>query len=177
MKFGELEFVELGTAGSDLLSKPTQQSIEKNKLGSVLVSEIDPNLSDTAAFCEKYQVEPSVCANCVIVAASRGERTWFAAVMIGGDKRADINGVVRRHLDAKKISFAPMAQAIELTGMEFGAINPIGLPDDWPILVDSSVARLPHAIIGSGIRQSKLLVSGDLLANLSGAMVLNLEKI
>jgi prolyl-tRNA editing enzyme YbaK/EbsC (Cys-tRNA(Pro) deacylase) len=36
-----------------------------------------------------------------------------------------------------------MDTAIELTGMEYGGINPIGLPPEWPILIDKAVAQLP----------------------------------
>ncbi len=96
--------------------------------------------------------------------------------MILATDYADINGVVRRALDARKISFAPMEEATSLTGMGFGGINPIGLPVDWPILVDEKVAALDKAIIGSGLRKSKLLVSGTLLASLPGAQVINLVK-
>ena len=175
MKFGELEF--MGVEGNEkLLSVPTRQGIEQNNLTSVLVTAIDPGVSDTAAFCEKYKTDAKVCANCIVVKASRGDVTRYAAVMIDGESMADINGVVRRHLDARKISFAPMSETVEITGMEFGAINPIGLPADWLILVDAAVAKLDKAIIGSGIRESKLLVSGELLASLPNATVLDMKK-
>lgn len=55
--------------------------------------------------------------------------------------RADTNGVVRRHLDVRKISFAPMDEAVALTGTQYGSITPIGLPDDWPVLVDEGGGR------------------------------------
>lgn len=115
--------------------------------------------------------------NCVIVEARRADKVWYASCMIQSTKRADINNIVRRQLDARKISFASMDKATSLTGMEYGAINPIGLPADWPILVDSDATMLEHAIIGSGIRKSKLLVSGKLLASLPNAKVLDLAKI
>ena len=70
-------------------------------------SAIDPGLADTAAFCEHYEISMADGANCVIVQARRGERTWYAACLVRGSDRADVNGVVRRHLDARKLSFAP----------------------------------------------------------------------
>ncbi len=142
----------------------------------MLVSEIDPKLSDTAAFCEKYGVRLDISVNCVIVQAKRGDRVWYAACLVPATMRADINGAVRRELDAKKVSFAPMDKTVEASGMAYGAISPIGLPADWPILVDSGAAALEHAIIGAGVRQAKLLVSGEILANLPNAKVLSLEK-
>ena len=59
--------------------------------------------------------------------------------MVLATTRADVNGVVRRRLDARKASFAPMDDAVALTGMEYGGITPIGLPADWPVLVDAAV--------------------------------------
>ena len=92
--------------------------------------------------------------------------------MIFGNTRADVNNLARRTLDAKKVSFAPMDEAVAQTEMEYGAITPIGLPSNWPILIDKAVADSEYAIIGSGLRNSKLVVSGDLLASLPNAQVL-----
>src|SRR5580693_1676476 len=73
----------------------------------VQVAEIDPALADTAAFCERYGVSPEESANCVVIAARRGGNTTYAACVVAATTRADVNGLVRRHLDARKASFAP----------------------------------------------------------------------
>ena len=86
--------------------------------------------------------------------------------------RADVNGVVRRRIDARKASFAPMDDAVALTGMDYGGITPIGLPAEWPVLVDAAVAAAPAVVIGSGIRGSKLALPGELAARLPGAEVI-----
>jgi prolyl-tRNA editing enzyme YbaK/EbsC (Cys-tRNA(Pro) deacylase) len=59
------------------------------------------------------------------------------------------------------------------SAMEYGGITPIGLPADWPILVDARVAGTDLVVVGSGIRGSKLLVPGALVASLPGAEVLD----
>ncbi len=175
MRFGNLEFISVDNS-TELVGAPVKESIKQHKLEEILVSEIDPDVSDTSAFCEKYNIELDVSVNCVIVEVRRADRTWYAAILIPATERADINGIVRKTLDARKISFASRDTAVELTKMEFGAITPIGLPSDWPILVDDDVAKLDKAIIGSGIRKSKLLVSGKLLASLPNAKTLPLTK-
>lgn len=175
MKLGNLEFTPVEN-NAGLVCKSTLESIKTNSLTDVLVAEIDPTVSDTAAFCEKYNIGMDVSVNCVIVEAKRADKVWYAACMIPATERIDVNGIVRREIDAKKISFAPMDKAVSLTGMEYGAINPIGLPSDWPILVDTNAANLDQAVIGSGIRKSKLLVPGKLLASLPNAKVLPLTK-
>ncbi len=139
----------------------------------VQVAAIDPALSDTAAFCAGYGVPPEESVNCVVVAARRGGETTYAACMVAATMRADVNGLVRRHLGARKASFGAVDVVTALTGMEYGGITPIGLPADWPVLVDAPVVKLASIVIGSGIRGSKLWLPGRLLADLPGAEVLD----
>jgi prolyl-tRNA editing enzyme YbaK/EbsC (Cys-tRNA(Pro) deacylase) len=171
MTIGTLDWTK-ATERLDLLADPVARAIEG--LDGVEVAEIDPALADTAAFCERYGVEMAESANCVIVAAKRGGEVRYAACMVLATTRADVNGVVRRHLDARKISFAPQEEAVRLTGMEYGGITPLGLPEGWPVLVDAAVAAHPGVVIGSGVRHSKLALSGAVLAGLKTAEVLNL---
>src|SRR6516165_8269563 len=138
----------------------------------VLVAEIDPELADTAAFCQRYGVSPTESANCVVIAGKRGGNTMYAACMVLATTRADVNGLIRRHLDARKASFAPVEAVTAATGMEYGGITPIGLPAGWPVLVDEPVAETGSVVIGSGIRGSKLRLPGRLLAALPAAQVL-----
>ena len=140
--------------------------------GDIEVAAIDPDLADTAAFCEHYGVPLEESANCVVIAARRGGETTYAACLITAVTRADVNGVARRRLGARKASFAPVDDALAATGMEYGGITPIGLPPDWPVLIDAAVARQPHVIIGSGIRGAKLRLPGPLLASLPAAEVI-----
>ena len=140
------------------------------------VAEIDPELADTAAFCEAYDVAPENSANCVVVVGRRGGETRYAAVMVLATMRADVNGVIRSELDVRKCSFAPMDEAVSLTGMEYGGITPIGLPADWPILVDEAVLAASEVVIGSGLRASKILVPATELLGLPNARQLRLAS-
>lgn len=137
----------------------------------VLAAEIDPGLADTAAFCERYGVAMEDSANCVVIAGRRGSETRYAACVVLATTRADVNGTVRRLLDARKASFAAMEEATTLTGMEFGGITPIGLPEGWPVLVDEGVLAREMVVIGSGVRRSKLALPAARLSELPGAQV------
>lgn len=137
-----------------------------------LVAPIDPELADTATFCQTYGVELGASANCVVIAAKRGGRTRLAACVVLATTRVDVNGFVRRHLDARKVSFAAMDVAVAETRMEYGGITPFGLPADWLVLVDAAVVGVPQVVVGSGIRASKLVVPGSSLAALPTAQVL-----
>ncbi len=159
---------------TDLLAPPVASAIAGLGLAGVHVAEIDPALADTAAFCERYGVALDVSANCVVVAGRRGSETRLAACVVLATMRADVNGVVRRRIDARKASFAPMDLAVAETGMEYGGITPVGLPAGWPVLVDEAVVAAGLVIVGSGVRRSKLVLPGALLATLPGAEVLTL---
>ena len=140
--------------------------------GEVMVAEIDPDLADTAAFCAAYGVRLEESANCVVVAARRGETATMAACVVLATTRADVNRLVRKHLGARRASFAAMEEAVAASGMEYGGITPVGLPAGWPLLVDAAVAAAPRVVVGSGLRRSKLWLPGKALAALPGAEVL-----
>jgi prolyl-tRNA editing enzyme YbaK/EbsC (Cys-tRNA(Pro) deacylase) len=107
----------------------------------------------------------------VVIAARRGEETTYAACMVLATTKADVNTLVRKRLGARKASFAPMDVAVELTGMEYGGITPIGVPAGWPVLVDAAVAAAAVVVVGSGVRRSKVWLPGSALAALPGAEV------
>lgn len=140
---------------------------------SVGVAEIDPDLADTAAFCDRYGVPATQSANCVVISGKREGEVKFAACVVLATSRADVNGAARRALDVRKASFAATDTAVELTGMEYGGITPIGLPAGWPILVDAAVTATEAVVIGSGVRRSKLALAGKSLADLPGVMVMD----
>jgi prolyl-tRNA editing enzyme YbaK/EbsC (Cys-tRNA(Pro) deacylase) len=100
----------------------------------------------------------------------------MAACLVLATDRADVNKTVRKHLDVRKISFASMDSAVTRTAMEYGGISPVGLPSDWPVLVDAKVAAGDWLVIGSGIRGSKIAISGSTLATLPGVTVLDLAQ-
>jgi prolyl-tRNA editing enzyme YbaK/EbsC (Cys-tRNA(Pro) deacylase) len=156
----------------DLLGPPVAAALP-GLAGQVWVAAIDDDLADTAAFTEAYDVPPEASANCVVVAARRAGQTTMAACLVLATTRADVNGLVRRHLGARKASFAPQDVAVAETGMAYGGITPLGLPAGWPVLVDAAVAAADLVVIGSGTRGSKLAVPGALLAALPGAEVLD----
>lgn len=158
----------------DLLGAPVREAL--TRLDSALtarvrVAAIDPGLADTAAFCDAYGVEPAASANCIVVAGRRGDEVAYAACVVLATTRADVNRTVRKLLGARKASFAPMDEAVALTGMEYGGITPLGLPEGWRILVDSRVRDVPEAIVGAGVRAAKIALPGATLCALPGIEV------
>jgi prolyl-tRNA editing enzyme YbaK/EbsC (Cys-tRNA(Pro) deacylase) len=160
----------------DLVAPSTAAAVEawrgSDAPDAFWVAEIDPDLADTAAFCARYGFPMDRSANCVILAARREGRSWYAACVVLATTRADVNGLAKKHLGASKISFAPMDAATQASAMEYGGITPVGLPADWPILIDEAVAAADRVVIGSGVRRSKISLPGRALGELPNAVVL-----
>ena len=171
-RIGSLESVPALDA-PDLLAKPVAAALtDWPYAAEMAVAEIDPDLADTAALTEAYGLPLDASANCVVVAGKRGGEERVAACLVRADTRADVNNLVKRSLDVRKASFLRMDRAVAESRMEYGGITPVGLPEDWRLFVDASVLDIPVAIIGSGVRRSKLIVPGRLLADLPNADVL-----
>ncbi|MEQ3554579.1 YbaK/EbsC family protein [Pseudonocardia nematodicida] len=160
----------------DLLAGPVAAALKEldpDAAGRIGVAEIDPDLADTAAFCAAYGSAPDTSANCVVVAGKRAGEVRYAACVVLATTRADVNGAIKRRLDVRKASFAPMDDAVGLTGMAYGGITPIGLPEAWPLWLSPGVAASDAVVIGSGTRAGKLAVSGELLAALPNAEIVD----
>jgi prolyl-tRNA editing enzyme YbaK/EbsC (Cys-tRNA(Pro) deacylase) len=156
----------------ELVARPVAQALDGwARADEVAVVEIDPDLADTAALTAAYDLPLDASANCVLVAGSRGGEERIAACVVAADTRADVNTTVRKLLDVRKASFLPMDRAVAESGMEYGGITPIGLPETWRVLVDAAVLAAPAAMIGSGVRRSKIILPGSALGDIPGAEV------
>src|SRR5690242_4377483 len=166
-----LDWVPVATR-PDLVAAPVAAAIAASHLApEVEVAEIDPDLADTAAFCDRYGVAPEESANCVVVHGRRDGVERVAACHVLATTRADVNGAVRRRLDVRKATFMSLDEAVRSTGMEYGGIVGLGLPAGWQVLVDERVVGR-RVVVGSGLRRSKLRLAGDVLVRLAGAEVL-----
>ncbi len=171
VRIGRLD-LRPASAHPELLADPVAAALadaaaQDPSFADVAVAAIDPELADTAAFCAAYDVPLEISANCVVVAGRREGEQRIAACVVLATTRADVNGMVKRRLDVRKASFLSMDEAVAQSGMEYGGITPLGLPPEWPVLVDEAVATLEWAIIGSGLRRSKLAIPGPALAALA----------
>ena len=162
---------------TDLLAAPVAaalRALETSSDGAHLVRQaqvvpIDPQYSDTDALNAHYALDPEATGNCVLVAGKRTGEERVAACVVRAPDFADVNHVVKKRIDVRKASFLPVERAVEMSGMEYGGITPVGLPEDWRLFIDGAVADRATVLIGSGVRHSKILVPGALLVALPGA--------
>lgn len=163
----------------DLLAGPVRSALAEwvarssDVADHVSVVEIDPGLADTATMTEAYDLPLEASVNCVLVGGRREGVERLAAALVRATTRADVNATLKRLLDVRKASFLPMDRAVADSGMEYGGITPIGLPPGHRLLLDRLVIDGGLALIGSGLRRSKLLLPGELLAALPGAEVID----
>ncbi|WP_298749434.1 YbaK/EbsC family protein [uncultured Serinicoccus sp.] len=160
----------------DLLAEPVRQALEAmaadgQDVSVVEVAEIDPDHADTAVLVEATGWDMRDMANCIVIVGARAGEERVCAVLVLGHTRADVNTTVRKRLDVRKCSFMSMDDAVGRTGMEYGGITPVGVPGDWPVLVDARVVQRGQIVVGSGLRRSKLRLPGAMAAGLPGAEV------
>lgn len=130
----------------------------------------DPELADTAQFCEAYGYAPEDSANAIVV-IGKGETPSYVMCLVLANTRLDVNKVVRKKLGVRKCSFASAEQTKELTGMEIGGVTPFGSTTALPLWIDSRVMEREKLIIGGGSRDRKLLVPPATLSGHPGAEV------
>lgn len=132
----------------------------------------DPEMADTAEFCEHYGVPLWQSANSILVRSKTGDENYVLCVLLA-THRLDVNHTVRKKLGARKVSFADADETRRKTAMEIGGVTPIGLPPDLPVWVDQSVMDCETIILGGGNRSSKIKVSPALFEQLPGVEVVS----
>jgi prolyl-tRNA editing enzyme YbaK/EbsC (Cys-tRNA(Pro) deacylase) len=130
----------------------------------------NPDLADTAVFCEHYGFEPRQAAN-TIITATRTEPVKFACCIVLGNTKLDVNKKVCQLLGVKKTSFASAEQTVQLTGMMIGGVTPFGLPE-MPIFIDAAVLSEGEVVLGGGNRSTKVLLAPAELQKLPHSQVI-----
>jgi prolyl-tRNA editing enzyme YbaK/EbsC (Cys-tRNA(Pro) deacylase) len=129
----------------------------------------DPELADTAAFCEHYKFAANQTCN-AIIAASKTDPIKYACCVVLSDSKLDVNKKVCQLLDVKRCSFATGEQTLQLTGMQIGGVTPFGLPE-MPIYFDSRIMENEKIVLGGGNRTSKVLMNPAELHKLPNVQV------
>ena len=132
----------------------------------------DPELADTAAFCEHYGFTLDEAANTIVVASKKVDPPRYAVCVVLGTTRLDVNRKVSELLGVKRLSFADGEVTMRLTGMLIGGVTAFGI-DALPIYVDSAVMAQARVVMGGGNRSSKLLLDPAELAKLPGVLIVD----
>jgi prolyl-tRNA editing enzyme YbaK/EbsC (Cys-tRNA(Pro) deacylase) len=130
----------------------------------------DPEMADTAAFCEHYGVPIEQAANTILVASKKVDPPRYAVCVVLGTTRLDVNKKVSELLGVKRLSFADSETTVALTGMMIGGVTAFGI-EGLPVYVDSAVLSQPKVVMGGGNRSSKLLLDPRELTRLPTVQV------
>ena len=152
----------------ELRSAVTQALADVNAEFSVM--ECDPDLADTALFCEHYGIPPNQSANAIVLASKRPAGV-HAMFLVLATTRLDVNRMARQLMDVKKVSFAPPEVTSAVTGMVVGGVTPFGRPADLPLFVDAAVLEPEWVIVGGGARDMKIKVDPEVFTRLEGTTV------
>ena len=145
---------------------------ELDQLGlAYQVVDCDPDLADTAQFCEAYGFAMQDSANAIVV-AGKADPPVMVMCLVLADCRLDVNKVVRKRLGVRKCSFASADQTIDATGMQIGGVTPFGTTSELELWIDAAVMEREQLIIGGGSRDRKLLVPPATLAGHPRATVI-----
>lgn len=130
----------------------------------------DPELADTAQFCEAYGYALEDSANTIVVVGKSDPRVYVACVVLA-NTRLDVNGRVKKKLGIRRTSFASAEETMEVTGMAIGGVTPFGLPDELPIWIDERVVQRDRIILGGGSRDRKVYAPPTILTALPNSEV------
>ena len=140
--------------------------------GELAVVEIDPSVADTAAMSEAYDLGMDTGANCVVVGGKRDGAG--AGRGLPGPRRHPGRRQQRRQADPRRAQVLVPVDGPGGRGVRrwsTAGSRRSGCPRDWRLLVDARVLEIDVAVIGSGVRRSKLLIPGRLAGALPGAEV------
>ena len=132
----------------------------------------DPELADTAVFCERYGFPLSDSANTILVKAKTGGERFVVCVVLA-NTRLDVNRTVRKRLGARRVSFASADETRVVTGMEIGGVTPVALPEALETWIDARIMACEWVILGGGDRSRKIKVAPEFFEGLPGAIVID----
>lgn len=87
----------------------------------------------------------------------------FLMVLVAGPGQISWK-TLRAHVGQSRLTLAGRDEVLRVTGYPIGAVAPFGMPQTMPILVDPSVTAHPEISLGSGARNTAvILASADLM--------------
>lgn len=160
----------------DLIAKSTYNCIKslfsEEEQKNIFVAEIDSEYMDGIKLCEHYNIDKKMGVNCLICECKRGENKSYVALLIPTGYKYNMSSTVRKHTNSRMVSVAPLDYVLEETKMEYGSINPIGLPKEWKIFIDPKIMEVEKIICGSGLQKSKLSLPSKYLLKLPNTELL-----
>ena len=142
------------------------------------VAKINPEYMDGYSLFSNYELESFIGINCLICEVIKKDNRELVALLVPTGYKYNMSSTVKKYFNAKRVSVAPLDEVLSLTKMEYGSINPLGLPENMKILYDPLVLKSEFIICGSGLQKSKIMLPSKYIEKLPNSNTLeNLAKI
>ena len=103
---------------------------------------------------------PGQIIRSIVFRLGKGE---YVMVLVAGPAQISWSAL-RVYLGKSRLTTADKSEILSITGYPIGAVSPLGLPNPMRILVDRSVLQEGEISIGSGVRNTTvILLSSDLM--------------
>jgi len=100
----------------------------------------------------------------------------FVLVLMAGPAQVDWKKL-RQIVKRSRVRMATEEEVLEVTGYRIGTVSPFGLKNQTRVLIDASVLREEDLSIGSGVRNTAILLkSSDLRQALKAAEIVSVEE-
>ena len=135
---------------TDIVSSPVSSLLQTRNIPfEQIVIPLSPDKKPIRALEEilsEYGYLPGSVVRSILF---RTDAERYILLAIAGSNKADW-GVLRKHLNERRLTLADPSQVAEHTGYVIGAVPPLALPESIRVLADESLKTYEKLIIGSG---------------------------
>jgi len=155
---------------ADLVSSPVSALLQSHGISfEQIVIPLSPDKKPIRALeeiLEEHGYQPGSVVRSILF---RTDADQYILLAIAGTSKADW-GVLRKHLNERRLTLADPAQVSAHTGYVIGAVPPLALPENIRVLADESLRAYEKIIIGSGVLGYAFGLGGaDLCGLMAGA--------
>jgi Cys-tRNA(Pro)/Cys-tRNA(Cys) deacylase len=145
--------------------------LDENEIPYRFLPHTEPVFTVETAAAQRGVIKEEMVKS-ILLREKKGRRYVMACVT--GDSRLDPKAV-RSHLPPadgwKRLTFATAAEIQTVTGYVQGAVAPLCLPEDVPVIFDETIAHCPKVNISSGDPMAGLELDTQDLISLADAQI------
>ncbi len=136
---------------TDIVSSPVSDLLQsRNVPFEQIVIPLSPDKKPIRALEEILGEQGYLPGSVVRSILFRTDAKKYILLAIAGSNKADW-GVLRKHLDERRLMLAEPSEVAAHTGYVVGAVPPLALPESIRVLADESLKEYEKLIIGSGV--------------------------
>lgn len=150
-----------------IIETPVTRDLESRGIPFRVFTHPGPIQSLEQAARERGQ-RPDQIVRSIVFRLAAGD--FVMALVAGADQISWL--ALRQHLGVSRVTMATPEEVLACTGYQTGAVSPFGLPSPMRILIDEKVFQPEEISIGSGVRNTTVILrSQDLRRALPEAEV------